>query len=192
MKHLLTLILILAIGNAFHSCGSKKASDLSAENAETVEVQKSQLAEALASGNLRHASAMADSMSLFVDDFTPEQTVQVLSAFVKVHLDAESKRETRRDLETMRKFVDVYDIALSVNPNDTRSAFAKARRNDPSLDFDSIAGAFREKLANYDSMQDGSLVGSREEKTDSAATKADTVAAPTPKKETPLEHRPAE
>lgn len=193
MRNLISILFIMAACAAtFSSCGGKKTSEVPAATAETVEGQKSQLAEALSTGNLRQASAMADSMSLFVDDFTPEQTVQVLSAFVKVHSDAEAKREYRRDLETIRKYVDVYDIALSVNPKDTRAAFAKARSQNPALDFDSIARAFREKLSNYDSMQDGSLAGQRSETPDTAAAKADTVVRPEPKKEIPLEHRPAE
>ncbi len=192
MRNLIALLSVIALGAALlTSCGGKKSSDIPSGTAEAVEGQKSQLAEALSEGNLKRASAMADSMSLFVDDFTPEQTVQVLSAFVKVHTDAEAKREHRRDLETIRKYVDVYDIALSVNPNDTRAAFNKARKANPSLDFDSIARVFREKLANYDSMQDGSLVSSSET-TDTTAVKTDSVAPAEPKKEIPLEHRPAE
>lgn len=191
MRNLFTLLVIAASAAIVLSCGGKKSSD-PATDPEVVEVRESQLAEALSSGNLRQASAMADSMSLFVDDFTPEQTVQVLSAFIEVHTDAEAKRENRRNLETLRKYVDVYDIALSVNPKDTRAAFEKARRANPALDFDSIARAFREKLANYDSMQDGSLVSAPADTTDTTATKVDTIVAKPAPKEIPLEHRPAE
>lgn len=132
---------------------------------------------------------MADSMSLFVDDFTPEQTVQVLTAFVSIHNDASKKRETRRDLETLRKYVDVYDIALSVNPKDTRAAFKKAMSRNPGLDFDSIAKAFREKLNQYDSMQDGSLSAAKPVETDTVA-KRDSGASTV--KDLPMELRPAE
>ncbi len=119
MRKLIVLLAVIASSAIIvTSCGGKKTAEIPAATAETVEGQKSQLAEALSTGNLRQASAMADSMSLFVDDFTPEQTVQVLSAFVKVYSDAQSKRESRRALETVRKYVDVYDIALSVNPKD--------------------------------------------------------------------------
>ena len=118
--------------------------------------------------------------------------MQVLSAFVKVYSDAQSKRESRRALETVRKYVDVYDIALSVNPKDTRAAFEKARRAGTGLDFDSIARAFREKLSNYDAMQDGSLTAQSSEPADTAKAQADTVSATAPVKEIPLEHRPAE
>lgn len=154
-----------------------------------VEEQKSQLEEALSTGNLKQASVMADSMSLFVDDFTPEQTVQVLTAFVSIHNDASKKRETRRDLETLRKYVDVYDIALSVNPKDTRAAFKKAMSRNPELDFDSIAKAFRERLSGYDAMQDGSLANGQVAEPDTVV-KPDSVASARP--ELPLELRPAE
>lgn len=193
MRKLIVLLAVIASSAIIvTSCGGKKTAEIPAATAETVEGQKSQLAEALSTGNLRQASAMADSMSLFVDDFTPEQTVQVLSAFVKVYSDAQSKRESRRALETVRKYVDVYDIALSVNPKDTRAAFEKARRAGTGLDFDSIARAFREKLSNYDAMQDGSLTAQSSEPADTAKAQADTVSATAPVKEIPLEHRPTE
>lgn len=188
MKHLLTLLLITAtVCVASCSKGDKSTPDTAPKE---VEEQKSQLEQALTEGNLKQASVMADSMSLFVDDFTPEQTVQVLTAFVRIHNEAASRRETRRDLETLRKYVDVYDIALSVNPNDTRAAFEKAQRRNPEIKFDSIAKAFRTKLRDYDSMQDGSLVKAAP---DTAAAKADSSATKeATKPELPLELRPAQ
>lgn len=54
------------------SCGGKGSKETAAAPA-TVEEQNTQLAEALSAGNVKAASAMADSMSLFVDDFTPNR-----------------------------------------------------------------------------------------------------------------------
>ena len=106
MKHILPLILLAVALTAVTACGSK-GDNATAPNAEEVQEQNTQLAEALNVGDLKNASAMADSMSLFVDDFTPEQTVQVLMAFLSVHNDAVAKGERRRELETLRKYVDV-------------------------------------------------------------------------------------
>ena len=184
MRHILSIIVAVGIAACVAACGSKGNGE-SAAVVETVDEQNTQLAEALNVGNIKQDSAMADSMSLFVDDFTPEQTVQVLMAFLSVHNDAVASKERRRDLETIRKYIDVYDIALSVNPKDTRAAFEKARRINPEVDFDSIAVMFRERLAQYDAIQDGSLVAPEPEVADSAA--ADSV-----KEEIPLELRPAE
>ncbi len=126
---------------------------------------------------------MADSMSLFVDDLTPEQTVQVLMAFLSVHNEAVAKGDRRLDLETLRKYVDVYDIAVNANPKDTRAAFAKANKINPDVDFDAVAKSFREKLSQYDAIQDGSLV---------APEPSESEAADTVKEEIPLDLRPAE
>ena len=72
MRKLIVLLAVIASSAIIvTSCGGKKTAEIPAATAETVEGQKSQLAEALSTGNLRQASAMADSMSLFVDDFTP-------------------------------------------------------------------------------------------------------------------------
>lgn len=174
------------------SCGGKGSKETAAAPA-TVEEQNTQLAEALSAGNVKAASAMADSMSLFVDDFTPEQTVQVLMTFLTVHNEAAAAKDRRRDLETLRKYVDVYDIALSVNPKDTRAAFEKARRINPAVDFDSLATSFREKLTQYDAIHDGSLVTDDPAPADSTANDTATVTHNSENPaDLPLELRPAE
>ena len=134
---------------------SRKADD---ETTKHQAEQTSALTEALSQDNLSQMTLIADSLSLFVDDLSPEQSVQVLLAFVKIHNDAASSRNSRRDLETLRKFVDVYDIALSANPKDMRAAIKEARRINPAFDLDSLASDFRERLTQYDAVQDGSLV----------------------------------
>ncbi len=188
MRNIFTVILAaIAVMMMTVACGSKeKVTDSVSED---VEEQNTLLAKALSVGNLKDASEMADSMSLFVDDLTPDQTVQVLMAFLTVHNEAVAKKDSRRDLETLRKYVDVYDIALSANPNDTRAAFAKVRKINPTINFDSIATSFREKLTQYDAIQDGSLVASEPTPADTVAT--DTV-QPSSEQELPLELRPAE
>ncbi|MDE5727971.1 MAG: hypothetical protein K2H83_00310 [Duncaniella sp.] len=187
MKKILYLLLAV-VGAIAVSCGQKaEKAEPEADGAvlRANEENNSRLAVALNGGQLGEASAMADSMALMVDDLTPEQTVQVLTAFLTIHNEAVRAKETRKDLETLRKYVDVYDIALSANPADTRAAFEKARRLNPSVNFDSVAAAFRERLTQYDAIHDGSL--NAPEPADTVA--ADTVAA---SDEVPLELRPAE
>ena len=183
MKHILAFIILSVVAVVMPGCGSKSSHNTDPVVAENVEVQNTQLAEALNTGDLRHASEMADSMSLFVDDLTPEQTVQVLMAFLSVHNEAVAKGDRRLDLETLRKYVDVYDIAVNANPKDTRAAFAKAKKINPDVDFDAVAKSFREKLSQYDAKQDVSLV---------APEPSESEAADTVKEEIPLDLRPAE
>lgn len=177
---------VMAFAVASSACSGKKSAG--GADAEVVEAQESQLSSALSSGNIKEMSAVADSMSLFVDDFTPEQTVQVLTAFISIHNDAVARHERRRDLETMRKYVDVYDIALSVNPKDTRAAFQKAQRSAQGIDFEAVAIEFRELLQQYDASQIGpeSVV----ERQDSSAVKSDSASVGAD--EIPPVHRPAE
>lgn len=181
-------LLLAAAGAMAPACGNK-AGKVEPEADQALlranEENNSRLAAALNGGQLAEAMAMADSMALMVDDLTPGQTVQVLAAFLTAHNEAVKAGETRKDLETLRKYVDVYDIALSVNPSDTRAAFAAAHRVNPAVDFDSVAASFRERLAQYDAVHDGSL---------NAAVPADTVAPDTARtaEEIPLELRPAE
>lgn len=191
MKNLLiTIALALLAILLCVACGGKSDKEHPAPDAadlEAAELQNTRLARALTEGHVETASAMADSMSLFVDDLTPDQTVQVLMAFLTVHNEAVAKKDTRRDLETLRKYVDVYDIALSVNPSDTRAAFDKARRVNPAVDLDSLATSFRERLTQYDAIHDGSLTT-----TEPADTETVTVDTANTVEEIPLELRPAE
>lgn len=163
---------------------SKSKQSVDPQVAEKQAEQSSALTEALSQGNLSQMTEIADSLSLFVDDLSPEQTVQVLLAFVNIHNDAAASKSSRRDLETLRKFVDVYDIALSVNPKDMRAAIKEARKINPAFDLDSLATDFRERLTQYDAIQDGSLVveSAPVAKADSSAATPDTI---------PLALRPA-
>lgn len=191
MKNLLiTVALALLAILLCVACGGKSDKEHPAPDAadlEAAELQNTRLARALTEGHVETASAMADSMSLFVDDLTPDQTVQVLMAFLTVHNEAVARKDTRRDLETLRKYVDVYDIALSVNPSDTRAAFDKARKENPAVDLDSLATSFRERLTQYDAIHDGSLTTT--EPTDTETVTVDTANTV---EEIPLELRPAE
>ncbi len=189
-KLFIVLLSVVLLSLSFWSCGG--SSKETTATTEKVEVQNTQLAEALSAGNLKAASAMADSMSLFVDDFTPEQTVQVLMAFLSVHNDAVASKDSRRDLETLRKFIDVYDIALSVNPKDTRAAFDKARKLNPSVNFDSLATSFRERLTQYDAIHDGSLVNDDPAPADTVAAPDSLASGSSNPADLPLELRPAE
>lgn len=191
MKNLLiTVALALLAILLCVACGGKSDKEHPAPDAadlEAAELQNTRLARALTEGHVETASAMADSMSLFVDDLTPDQTVQVLMAFLTVHNEAVARKDTRRDLETLRKYIDVYDIALSVNPSDTRAAFDKARKVNPAVDLDSLATSFRERLTQYDAIHDGSLTT-----TEPADTETVTVDTANTVEEIPLELRPAE
>ena len=185
MRYILSLIALVVLMSCMAACGSKTSGEESETVAESVDEQNTQLAEAPQRGQYRPRLGYGRQHVAFVDDFTPEQTVQVLMAFLSVHNDAVAAKERRRDLETIRKYIDVYDIAVSTNPKDTRAAFAKAKRINPEVDFDSIAVMFRERLAQYDAIQDGTLNAPEPAAADSAA--ADSVA-----EEIPLELRPAE
>ncbi len=187
MRSLIHILLILAGAAMLHACGGSKSKEPAVDEAvlRANEENNSRLAMALNDGQIGRASEMADSMALMVDDLTPEQTIQVLTAFLTIHNQAVASGEHRKDLETLRKYVDVYDIALSVNPRDTRAAFEKAHRLNPAVNFDSVATSFREKLTQYDAIHDGSLTAS--EPVDTAA--ADTTAKA---EELPVELRPAE
>lgn len=157
------------------SCsGSKRDGD------EAIDEQTSQLNEALQRHDIAAMSVIADSMALYVDDLTPDETVAVLLAFLEIHNNAVRNDNSKADLEVMRKYVDVFDIATGNNPNDMRAAFERARETNGSLDFERDAETFRRALADYDAR---STYGDEPEPepakaaADSNSTATDSVAA---------------
>lgn len=187
MKHIL-LVCASVLMISLAACGGKTETEKPAEVAE----QNTQLEEALLSHNLSSASALADSMSLYVDDLTPEETVSVLMAFLEVHNQAVKDKERKRDLETIRKFIDVYDIALGINPNDMRAAIDKANRINAAVNLDSLAADFRARLTEYDAVRGGNLDAPAPADTTSAQTDSVAPVAEGETKDIPLELRPAE
>lgn len=161
------------------SCGGKNRSS---ETDLLMEQQTSQLTEALNARDYSAASSLADSMALYVDDLTPDETVTVLMAFLEIHNKAADDNRRSDDLETLRKYVDVYDIATAANPQDMRAAFAAARNRNPQLDFEQAARDFRRALAEYDAVQTyGENPRPQPELADSASAAATDSVATSPK-----------
>lgn len=149
------------------SCGSK-----SDKVPEEVALTNSELSAAMEAHDLEKVSLMADSMANYLDDLTCDETVTVLLAFLEVHNDAAERKDSQLDLLTIRKFIDVYDIATQLNPNDFPKAVQAARNVNPSLDLEAIARQFRDRLAEYDALQNGDEVSApTRETTDSATIK---------------------
>ncbi len=143
---LLYLLSAAAVGLTVASCGgSKKSEEVPQEVAETISTHDSALSSAISSGDIGQASRVADSLALMVDDLTPAQSVNVLATFVGVVEGEVSGHHSRKALETMRKYVDVYDIALGINPKDMR----KAIESDTRYNYDSLATAYRNRLNDY-------------------------------------------
>lgn len=150
MKKIFIAAVIAAFaGIGMVSCGGKRDAD----TARIVDEQSSQLQEAMQRQDMNTVSAIADSMALYVDDLTPDETVTVLLAFLEIHNRAVEAGNASTDLETLRKYVDVYDIATGNNPNDMREAFARARSVNGAVDFEKAAADFRRSLAEYDAVR---------------------------------------
>ncbi len=148
MKKLFICAATAIIALVCASCGGGRSS----ETAKLMDQQTSQLTEALRANDYATAATLADSMALYIDELTPEETIAVLMAFLEVH-NKVTADNPRSDLETLRKYVDVYDIAVGANPNDMRRAFAEAKARNPQLDFEQAARDFRRLLAEYDAVQ---------------------------------------
>lgn len=128
-------------------CGGEKTQEPAAspEVETAISSHDTGLNDAISTGDMRKAATIADSLALMVDDLTPAQTVNVLATFADVTAKAQAEHQSRKALETMRKYIDVYDIGFSINPNDLR----KALKADSRHDYDSLATAYRSRLSDY-------------------------------------------
>lgn len=121
------------------------------------DLEDSQLYEAIRSKDLGNAGSIADSMAIDVDELTNGETVAVLLAYLEIHNNAVEKGDTQKDLITLRKFVDVYDLSLGRDSKGMREALESARQINPVFNVDSLVRHFRARLAEYDAINGGDL-----------------------------------
>lgn len=142
---------IFAAASFLTACGDRGDKKIS----DTVEESNTQLYAALQDNDMPRIEMLADSMANYIDDLTPDETITVLMAYLEVHNDAARNNLKEKDLVTIRKFIDVYDIALTNNPNDFKEAMSRARDINNNVDLVSIVDSFRDRLAQYDALQGG-------------------------------------
>lgn len=187
-KILIAALAIAALSLA--GCGHK-----SKPSSEEAEQQRLELYDAMSDHDIARVEQIADSLSLMTDDLSTDETVAVLLAFLQVHNEAASRKDATKDLVTIRKFVDVYDIALARDGDELSRAFNAARDLNGNLDLPEIAKVFREQLADYDASMGGEsatieeiATGTTSEKTEekpSAEKATDKPAAEQPTAGTP-------
>ena len=189
-----TYLLLISLPIIATSCGSS-TKDSSEE--EIVVVIDNDTDEPLQTGG-RKMSIAADSMALYADDLSPKQALTVLSTFYRVHLEARANGERRKDIQTKRKFIDVYDIVMANHRDELRRLMIRAYEADSTLNLPGAIQEFKGLLEDYDAAhgQGGEYVQSR---IDSVATPSDTHAleaidasSSASLTEDPVEFRPAE
>jgi len=146
MKKLTLMGAAALIAAVLTSCGG--GSDRQA----TVE-QNSMLTQALAAHDMGRAGAIADSLALIVDDLTPDETVTVLLTFLEIHNRSVADKNADADLVTLRKYVDVYELAMNSDAAAMREAFGRARGLNPNVDFEKSYEEFLRALSEYDALQ---------------------------------------
>ena len=147
LKKILSLAVVAISGFVFTACNSNDNSDKI-----NVEEQSSMLTEALKSKDMARVSALADSMAMYIDELTPDEVVTVLLAYLEVHNSAAQAGDRQKDLETLRKFVDVYDLSMSIDEEKFLSALQQVKKINPNMDVPSIVADFRDKLAEYEAL----------------------------------------
>ena len=144
-----------AIALIISACSSKSSqSDAPVETLIVVEhdadaqsADDAAIKDALKSRDSKKLKSITDKLALNADDLTPAQAASVLAGFYELHLKYESGYKRKSDMETMRKFVDVYDIVNSNHGND----FRKALTND-SVDYTQVYRDFVDRLSQNDNV----------------------------------------
>ncbi len=90
-----------------------------------------------------------DSLAMMADELSPAEATKVLVTYMRIHEKASAAGDTRRDLETLRKYVDFYDIVMSANGDEMRLAFEKLAARRQNVDIIASAKQYRELLADY-------------------------------------------
>lgn len=146
MKKILFVAALALVAAGLVSCGGNT------DRTATI-TQNSLLTQALASHDMDRAGVLADSMALIVDDLTPDETVTVLLTFLEIHNRDAASRDADADLVTLRKYVDVYELAMNTDAAGMREAFGRAKGLNPKVDFEKSYDEFRRALAEYDAVQ---------------------------------------
>lgn len=131
------------------------------------------------------ARKAADRLALNADDLTADQGVSVLLGFYDMHREYSAENKYKSDMETMRKFVDVYDIVNSNHGQEFKKALKSTRQVYPDVDFTEVYREFVDKLSQYDGYELSDRVQPVRTDTDSFAAK------PVVSGELPPELRPA-
>lgn len=192
MKRLRIVPIIFAVGLSIGlaSCSSKK-SDTSAGVEE--EMMNSHLFEALENKDYTRVTSIADSLAFDVDDLSNNESVAVLLAYLNVHNHYSKKGNSKKDLETLRKFVDVYDLSLQRDRSGMIAAIEQAKEANPEVDLAALYTSFRAKLSEYDAVQGADLtVESHSAKSDSTIVISDSTKVKGNESDLPVEMRPAD
>ncbi len=139
---------LVALLGVTASCGGSKH-EASSEQAGQ---QQNALYEAMRSGDIAQVEIVADSLSELFDELNTDEQVTLLLAYLQVHNDAAAKKDTKHDLETIRKFMDIYELSMASNGDEITRAFNAARDLNGNVDLPVIASTFREQLADYDAV----------------------------------------
>ncbi len=187
-------LIILSLPLLATSCGSSTSHD-SSEGEEIVVVSHEGTSANIPTDG-RKMSVVADSMALYADDLSPEQALTVLSTFYRVHLDARANGERRKDIQTMRKFIDVYDIVMSNHRDELRRLMLRTYEADSTLNLPGAIDEFKRLLDDYDSAhgQGGEYVAPKRDTVpeQAEAPALDASEGASSLQEEPVEYRPAE
>lgn len=114
-----------------------------------------------------------DSLALMADDLTPAEAVKVLVTYMHVVKTATENGKERLQLETMRKYVDVYDIVMGEHKSDMTEAFEAFARRNPNYNIMATAKDYRESLRNYadGSAEEEDVIGSGQPKAETDSVK---------------------
>lgn len=178
---------ILLSASACSSSSDKKADAVEPQS----DVDPDAIIEAVQNHDRKQLSQAIDEMALNADDLSPKQAVSVLMGYYELQSQYASEHRTKQSMETMRNFVDVYDIVSSNHGADFKRALESTKQYFPDVDFTAIYLQYADKLSGYEG--GGVYTEPTESVADSTHTATiDSVAENQSSDQLPPELRPAE
>lgn len=147
---ILHIATIFVAVTALTACGrsAEKETTVAPATTDTVVIEEVKV-EQMLNGGAAKMSETIDNLALNADDLEPREAVAVLVGYLEIEKEAQASHKHKTVLETIRKFVDVYDIVFSNHGDKMRDAI---RRNASStgIDLTAVASQFRNRLHGVD------------------------------------------
>lgn len=143
--HLASIAALLLSATA---CG--KSETKSTDNTTESTLDSDAIIEAVQQHDRKQLSQAIDDMALNADDLSPKQAVSVLIGYYEIQTQYAAEHRTKQSLETMRNFVDVYDIVMSNHGNDFKKALSSTSQVFPDVDFTQVYQTYVDKLSGYE------------------------------------------
>lgn len=164
------------------ACGSKSSDNATQDKATLADSPVTELTPRSESIPKPGDMARLDASEIQADDLKPTDAADILAGFIKLVEKQRAAGSYRAANETMRNFIDIYDIVKANHKTDFLKAIRALNATTPGTDIEAAYASYQERLAGYDG--NTTATAQRPDSAAAASDSVNTLSAP--------EFRPAE